>query len=225
MCTCPPPHSGPVTASLPGQPHRLGGPGEAEGLHFCPRAGQGGEKQHSRVTAGTGWGPQVNPWTEQEVPTRSGGKVAPGEPCVDPLRLVPPPPPPEATGGVAGGKEALILLQKTNHSFLVLGNPALSGGRGPARQNRAERVQVLRSGPSKHTPVSCHTPHSSSHFLFPPEPTLHRLRKRRKGTVDSRPWAGHTQGPLRRSQEDSHCSPGDSCVKNRLERPRPSSAC
>lgn len=208
-----PPPPVPGAASLPGQPHRhgplasrLGGPGEAEGLCFCPPAGQGGEKQHSRGTAGTGRGHRPAPgWSGR--PQQVGG-AAPGEPHGDPLRPVPPPRKPQE--GRLGGKEALILLQKTNHSFLVLGSPALSRGRGPARENRAEQVRVLRSGPAgKPAHISRHTPHSSSHFLFPPEPTLHWLRKRRKGTMDFRPRAGHTRGPLCMSQEDTHCSPGD----------------
>lgn len=83
--------------------------------------------------------------------------------------------------GWLGGRRLPFYYKRQTTASLFLGTlPALSGGRGPARENRAERVQVLRSGPaSKHTPVSCHTPHSSSNFLFPPELTLHREEKKR----------------------------------------------
>lgn len=87
------------------------------------------EKQRSTVTTGIGQGPQVNPWMEWEAPARSRGKAAPGEPRVDPLRPVPTPWKPQE--GWPGGKKALVLEQKTKHSFLVLGSLPRAGDEAP----------------------------------------------------------------------------------------------
>lgn len=121
----------PVTASLPGQSgrhgplaSRLGGPGEGEGLHFCPPAGQGGEAAihgHHRNRTGAagqsldGMGGPSKKWGE------GGARRAP-------CGLSPPcPPPRKPQEGWPGGKKALVLEQKTKHSFLVLGSLPRAG--------------------------------------------------------------------------------------------------
>ena len=121
---------------------KLGGPGEAERWHFCPRVDQEGEKQSSKVTIVHGEGSQQGgPWNRrkarQEVTGREvAGGVPRGALCLGSQHL-----PHSAalypTGAEAwwwlGEKEALISSQKTKPELPYSWKSCPEWGQGPPR--------------------------------------------------------------------------------------------
>lgn len=149
----------------------------------------GGGKQRSKVTRVPGGGPRKK--RRWEVVGRH--------------RSAPPHTPEKALeGGLVARGLSLHHEDRTAATLVLEISPEQA--RGPARATTLSKAGTEAQPGDRHTPAPPRTPSS-------PEPACSHLRETVTATLGPRPRAEHTCT----SEEEVHCFPGDSCVRNTLE--------